>query len=339
MTRSQALAALRRALVPALLAAAAAMALVLALLLTRDPVYQARVGIVATPVAGTSEAAPEYGAVVSSVMPALPEVAVSTPVLDRLATRLPELDATTLAESVAVELVPASGVARVTVTGDSPETTTAILRAVVGQIQDSALLAPVATFTVLGDVDVAPTQVEPDPLLAGGLGALAAVVVGLLAVAAVQVLRPRLLTVADVEQVVRTVATPEVPVVAVGRGQQGVDVLVSRLAAWAPAATRIRSFPAGPGAEDGVVTAIDERLARRAAERGPGPVTVAGDDGASARVNGRVTTDARHRVREAVPAEPAVVTVRLRRTSAEELTSALLAALDSGHELGAVVAR
>jgi capsular polysaccharide biosynthesis protein len=338
VTRSQALAALRRALVPAVLAAGATLALVLALLLTRDPLYQARIGIVATPVADGTAEGPEYGAVVSSIMPALPEVAVSTPVLDRLAGRLPELDAATLSESVAVELVPASGVARVTVTGDSPEAATAILRAVVDEIVGSNLLAPVGTFTVLGDVGAEPAQVGPDPLLAGGLGVLAAVVVGLLAVAAVQVLRPRLLTVADVEQVVHSVASSAVPVVALGRRQGGVDVLASRLALAAPGATRVRTFPAGPGTEDGVAAAIDERLARRALDHGP-PPRDGGDDGRLGAANGRAATDARHRVREAVQPEPAIVTVQLRRTTTEELTAALLAAVDSGHELGAVVAR
>ncbi len=334
MTRSQALAALRRAIVPAVVAAGSTMAVVLLLLLTRDPVYQARVGIVATPVATGNQADPDYGAVVSSIMPALPEVAVSTPVLDRL----PGMDSTTLTESVSVELVPASGVARVTATGDSPEAATAVLQAVTSEIVGSDLLAPVGTFTVLGDVEAETTQVDPDPLLAGGLGALAAVVVGLLAVALVQVLRPRLLTVADVEQVVRSIASPAVPVVALGRRERGLDLLAALLAAEAPEATRVRSFPAGPEAEDGVVQAIDERLARRVTDRTPAPPSAAEDHGRRA-ANGHGVFEARHRPPGAVGAEPAVVTVQLRRTTAEELTAAVLAAHDAGHELGAVVAR
>ncbi|MGY1640761.1 hypothetical protein ACI782_06450 [Geodermatophilus sp. SYSU D00703] len=339
MTRSQALAALRRAVVPAVLAAGAAMALVVGLLLSRDPEYQSRVGVVATPVTSGNPADPDYGAVVSSIMPALPEVAVSTPVVERLSDRLPGMDAVTLAESVSVELVPASGVARVTATGESPQAATAVLSAVVDQIVDSDLLAPVGTFTVLGDVGAEATRVGPDPLLAGGLGSLAAVVVGLLAVAAVQVLRPRLLTVADVQQVVRSVASPEVPVVALGRSQRGLDVLASRVAAAAPTATRVRAFPAGSTAEDALVSAIDDRLARRAADLAPATWSAPGDQGQRGGANGRMATDARHRVREAAPAEPALVTVRLRRTTAEELAAALLAALDSRHEVGAVVAR
>ncbi|MGY1690876.1 hypothetical protein [Geodermatophilus sp. SYSU D01105] len=339
MTRSQALAALRRAVVPAVLTAGAAMALVLALLLTRDPLYQARVGIVATPVAGGEQGTPEYGAVVSSIMPALPEVAVSTPVLDRLSGRLPGIDAATLAESVSVELVPASGVARVTVTGDSPETATAVLGAVVDVITGSDLLSPVATLTVIGDVDAETTKVDPDPLLAGGLGALAAVVVGLLAVAAVQVLRPRLLTLADVAQVVHSVASPAVPVMALDRRRRQLDLVASRLAAAAPAATRVRSFPAGPDTEDGVVEAIDQWLAQRVARRAPAVGSAVQGNGGPGGSNGRVGAVARHSSREAAAAEPAVVTVRLRRATADELTAAVLAALDSGHEIGAVVAR
>lgn len=339
MTRSQALSALRRAIVPAVLAAGATMALVLALLLTGEPEYQSRVGLVAIPVATGNPADPEYGAVVSSIMPALPEMAVSTSVVDRLARELPGVDVTTLAESVAVELVPASGVARVTATGGSPEAAAAVLRAVVDEIVDSNLLAPVGRFTVLGDVDAEVTQVGPDSLLAGGLGVLAAVVVGLIAVAAVQVLRPRLLTVDDVEDVVRSVVDSGVPVLALGRHQRGLDVLAARLAALAPEATQVRGFPAGAGAQDGVVQAIDERLAGRALNRATPPSAPGQDPAGAARRNGRAVTEARHLVPQAVPLEPAVVIVQLRRTTSEELAAALLAAIESGNEIGAVVVR
>ncbi len=344
MTGSQALAALRRALVPALLAATAALALVLALLLTRAPEHQARVGIVVTPAAGGDQADPDFGAVVSSVMPALPEVAVSSPVVDRLEGRVPGIDATTLAESVSVELVPASGVARVTATGDSPETATAVLDAVVDEIVERDLVAPVGTFTVLGDVGAETTPVRPDPLLAGGLGLLAAAVVGLLAVAAVQVLRPRLLTVADVERVVGSVASPDVAVVTVGRGERGLDLLAARLALAAPGARRVHGFPAGGGGRDAaaghddLVQALAERLARRAGDPSVPTWTAPEDPGRSA-ANGRTATEARHRVREATSGEPAVVTVHLRRTTPEQLTAALLTALAAGHPIGAVVAR
>ncbi len=339
MTGAQALAALRRAVVPAVLAAGITMALVLVLLLSRDPQHQARVGLVATPVASGDQADPDYGAVVSSIMPALPEVAVSTPVLDRLGDRLPGIDAATLGELVSVELVPASGVARVTVVGTSPEEATAVLEAVVATIVGSDLLAPVGTFTVLGDVDAETTQVRPDPLLAGGLGVLAAVVVGLLAVAAVQVLRPRLLTVADVERVLSSVASGDVPVVAMDGRQRGLDVLVARLALAAPEARNVKSFPAGPGAEDGVVQAIDERLSRHAVERAPAPGPTVAELARMVEVDGRTATDARHRVRGGAPSEPAVVVVQLRRTTPEQLTAALLAAVESGHEVAAVVTR
>jgi len=339
MTRSQALAALRRALVPAVLAAAATLALVLTLLLSRAPEHQARVGIVATPVATGNQADPDYGAVVSSVMPALPEVAVSSPVLDRLADRFPDMDAASLAESVSVELVPASGVARVTATGDSPETATAVLEAVVDEIVDSDLVAPVGTFTLLGDVGAETTRVGPDPLLAGGLGLLAAVVVGLLAVAAVQVLRPRLLTVPDVERIVRAVASPDVPVVAVGKDDRGLDVVAARLALAAPGVRQVRSFPAGAGAADGVVDAIGERLLRRTTEAAAAAWGAEEDHVRNGGTDRRTATEARHRLREAVPAELAVVTVQLRRTSPDQLTAALLEALESGRPIGAVVVR
>ncbi len=340
MTRSSALAALRRALLPALVAAAAALALVMALLLSRAPEYQARVGVVAVPVATADGSDAEYGAVVSSVMPALPEVAVSSPVLARLADRFPDVDAARLAQSVSVELVPASGVARVTATGDSPESAQAVLRAVVAEIVDSGLLASVGSFSVLGDVDAEPVRVGPDPLLAGGLGLLAAVVAGLLAVAAVHILRPRLLTVDDVERHVRSVLAQDVPVVDVGRGDRGLDLVAARVALASPGSRRVQPFPAGAWFEGDVIRALDERLAERPAD-GAAATRVADDPGAHqpAGRTGYTGSDARHRVRDAGKHEGAVVTLHLRRTAPDDLTAALLAAVAAGYEVAVVMAR
>jgi len=314
MTRTQAAAAIRRALLPGLLAAAAAMGAVLLLLLTRAPVYEARVGIVAVPVSGAETAGPEYGSVVSLAMPALPELAVSTPVLQNLADELPEMDRTSLAEAVAVELVPDSAVARITVTSDTPAAASSVLAAVVGAVEGSDLLAPAGTFRVLGDVAAPPRQVRPDPLLAIGLGAAAAVLVGLLVVAAVQLVRPRLLTLPDVEHVVSSVVTKPVPVIALGPGRRRLDLLVAQLAASTPPATTVVAFPAGTADDGGLADAVNERLRERSSSNG------------------------RHWTAGSSTTDPALVTVRLRRTSAEQLTAALLQAQESGHQVELVVA-
>lgn len=344
MTRSQALAALRRALLPAVLAAAVTMALVVLILVNRASEYQARVAVVATPVQGRDQALQSYGSVVSSVLPAIPELAVSSQVLDRVHQQVPDTTQAQLQQSVAVELVPASGVARVTVTGDSPAAATAVLRAVVDGIRSSDLLAPVATFRVLGNVDVPPTEVRPDPLLATGLGALAAVLVALLTVAAVQIARPRLLTISDVEQVVKSTTPGSVPVVALSGHQGALDLLVTRVAAAAPAATRVVPYAAGPADPDGLVDAVNKRLQQRASSRGrtsgdgvdhDGPRNGVRSAGAS---NGR-PSEPRHGAQYVSATDPALVIVRLRRTSADELTAAVLAADEAGHGVGVVVAQ
>lgn len=340
MTRSQALAALRRALGPALLAAAVMLALVLGLLLSRSPTYRARVAVVATPVVGADGSNQDYGAVVSSVLPAVPELAVSTDVLDRLRGRYPKMSQADLEQSVAVELVPASGVARITATGASRAETTAVLRAVTDVVGTSDLLSPAGTFRVLGDVGVRPTEVRPDPLLAAGLGALAAALVALLTVAAVQIARPRLLTVSDVERVVRSVAPAHVPVVTHDRRSATVDLLVLHLVAAAPAATRVVSFTAGPVYADGLVQALAERLQQRVLSRG----VASGDggdpdDGQPVASRPRTSATPRHAVGSTLTTSPAVVTVRLRKTSADELTATLLVAEQEGHEVGLVVAQ
>lgn len=318
MTRAQAVAALRRALVPAVLAALLTLGLVLGLLLTRAPTYEGRVGLVAVPAAAPVPAAtvntnPEYGSVISLAMPALPEVAVSDPVLQRLGNQVPGIDRTELAEMVAVEVVPSSAVARITVQAETPEATSAVLRAVVDTITGSNLLAPVGTFRVLGDPAGAPTLVRPDLLLAIGLGVTGAVLVGLLTAAAIQLARPRLLTVPEVEHVVGSVASAGVPVVRMDRGRRRLDLLVSHLSGTAAPGHGVVTFPAGPGDDDGLGEAVNERLRERPAGNG------------------------RHAA-GTLASGTAMVTVRLRRTSADQLTAALLRAEESGHPLRLVVA-
>jgi len=318
MTRAQAVAALRRALIPAVVAALLTLGLVLGLLLTRPPTYETRVGLVAVPAAApvpapTVNTNPEYGSVISLAMPALPEVAVSDPVLQRLGDRVPGIDRTELAETVAVEVVPSSAVARITVQAETPEAAGAVLRAVVDTITSSNLLAPVGTFRVLGDPGSAPTLVRPDPLLAIGLGATAAALVGLMTAAAIQLARPRLLTVPDVEHVVGSFASDGVPVVGMDRRRRRLDLLVSHLSGTTAPGHGVVTFPAGPGDDDGLAEAVNERLRERPAGNGRHAAGTPADD-------------------------TAVVTVRLRRTDADQLTAALLRAEESGHPLRLVVA-
>ncbi len=367
MTRSQALAALRRALVPALVVAALVLGLVLTLLLTRPPAYESRVTLVASPVTGLGPEAPEFAGVVSVVMPAIPEIAASTDVLRRLdGGPADELDLDLLAASVAVELVPASGVGRVTVTTDDAATTSAVLAAVVEEVQERRPLEPVGRFSVIGSVETPPTQVRPDSTLAVGLAVVAAALAGLLAVAAVQVLRPVLLTVPDVEDVVRASTTPAVPVTSV-RGAAGLDLLVAHLRVAAPGVCTVQVLPASGADGERLAATISGRLRGTAAPSPTGRrfssrrhlrsgVHVAPEPGlrSGARQPAEDGRPAQGR-RAAGPELPAVlddvsgdgqpggqvavVTARLGRTTAEQLRAALLSAQASGLPTGAVAVR
>jgi capsular polysaccharide biosynthesis protein len=320
MTRSQVLAALRRAFVPALLAAVGTFALVASLARGGEPTYQVRVGIAAVPNPGQDANAPEYGSVVSLAMPALPELAVSAPVRDAVAAQLGDIGEAELLRSVTVELVPDSAVARITATRDTPRAASTLLRIVVDRILKSPLLSPVGRFHVLGNLSVEPLEVKPDPKLAMGLALFAAAFVALLAVAAVQVLSPRLLTADDVERVVRSTSAAPIPIMPLRRGEADLGLLASRLAVTAPDARSVVAFPAG-GSSNGLAEALSERLGNRRSARTDHGASGAGAAGAP---QGH---------------EPAVVSVRLRRDRPEQLAAALLRAEESGHRVGVVVVK
>jgi hypothetical protein len=155
---------------------AAALVGLVVLLVTelRGDRYEARIGLLAA-ATGTA-AGPQYGEVVSLTLPALVELARSPSVIGAAAATT-GLDPAELTEGVAVELVPASGLARLAVVGPTPEQSgmaaTAISRAMI----DADLLAPAGTLRLLDErPDV--TQVAPDRRLGVGLALAAAAVAG-----------------------------------------------------------------------------------------------------------------------------------------------------------------
>ncbi|PRY18429.1 hypothetical protein [Kineococcus rhizosphaerae] len=311
MTTSQALAALRRALVPALVTAVVVFGALLLVLGLQSPTYQARVGLVAVPVPQTSqESTGSYGEVVALVLPALPELVVSAPVRQGIERAVPAGQAA--ATTTTVELVPSSAVARITVTAPSAEAAEAGLQVVVAQVQGSGVLDPVGAFRVVGDVTAPATALRPDRLLSTGLALLAAAVAAVLAVAAVHVLRPRVLTVGDVERIARRTAGARVPVELL---RADGETLSARMAADHPRASVVRVF-ASDQQEAGNLAAV------QGAVRGS-DLAVSGPSEDPAAVE--------------VEAEVAIVTATLRRTTPQELTTALLRARASGRPLGAVV--
>jgi hypothetical protein len=149
----------------------------------RGDVYEARVGLLATP----AGAAPQFGEVVALSLPAVVEVARSPSVL-RTAARSTGIPAVELAEDVTVELVPASGLARLSVRAETGEEATQAATAIARGVIAANLLAPAGTLRLLDErPDV--TQVAPDRPLSAGL-ALAAAVVAAIAAAALWQVRP-----------------------------------------------------------------------------------------------------------------------------------------------------
>jgi hypothetical protein len=249
MTGAQTLAAFRRAVFPALAVGVAMMALVMGLLLSRPQAYSARIGLVAS-AADDKGSAGDFGSVVATTMPALPELAVSDGTINAVRDQVPDApDAGTLRKSITVELVPASGVARISVQTDNQATTIQVLKVLVAQIQAADLLAPVAVLKPIGSGTPSAQLVERDPQLAVGIGLVAAVVSSLLMVVLVQTLSPRLLTPLDVERVVDEVfegspTTP--PVVDLKKRGSGLNLLAAHLLSQNPSVTEVTVVPTGP---------------------------------------------------------------------------------------------
>ncbi len=162
-------------------------ALVLVAGALRPDDHQGRVGLLAEPVvAAEPGTTAQYGEVVSLALPALVELSRSPSVLEA-ASGVSGYSPAELAEHVSVELVPASGLARLSVRAGTSARAGAAASAIAKSLVDANLLAPVGRLRVLDEKpDV--VQVAPDRLLSTGL-ALAAAVMGGVAMAVVQRLR------------------------------------------------------------------------------------------------------------------------------------------------------
>ncbi|MGZ3146658.1 hypothetical protein ACVDFE_32630 [Lentzea chajnantorensis] len=237
-----------------MLAAVVVGALVFLAVALRDGESEGRLALLATP--STPDSA-QFGEVTSLATPAVVQLVRSPSVLDAAA-RTAGLPADRLAGAIAVELVPASGVVRVSVRAASPEQAAKAVSAVAQAVVDADLLAPAARFRL---VDPRPetTAVTPDLRLATGLALVAAVVAGA-AAAAVRRLRG---TGSVVRQVLSTAGVRH-PVVVAHDGEPG---LTERLTALCVAAARpVRVVPVGPD-----LTARAEELARALPDKASEP--------------------------------------------------------------------
>ncbi|MFI7673845.1 hypothetical protein [Actinophytocola sp. NPDC049390] len=166
----------RRPVVAGLLAAVLVGLLVLLVTLLRGDRYEARIGLLAEAAVPDTATVPQYGEVVSLTLPALVELARSPSVVQAAATTT-GLAPTDLADGVSVELVPASGLARLAVVAPSAEQSGAAVIAIARAMIDADLLAPAGALRLL-DARPDVVQVAPDRPLGIGLALAAAAVAG-----------------------------------------------------------------------------------------------------------------------------------------------------------------
>ncbi|USX56138.1 hypothetical protein [Lentzea sp. HUAS12] len=256
-----------RAVLEGVLAAVLVGAAVLLAVAMRDGVTEGRLTLLATPVAADSA---QFGEVTSLAAPAVVQLVRSPSVLDAAAGAAgttPER----LADAIAVELVPASGVARISVRADSADHASAAVTAVARAVVEADLLAPAARFRL---VDPRPetTQVSPDWRLATGLALVAAVIAGV-AVVALRRLRGNVRT---------SLAAAGIghPVVVAADDDPG---LTERLAALCVAAARpVRVLPVSPSLVERA-EALARALPDKASEPADGTAVIAVASGDRAR--------------------------------------------------------
>ncbi|WP_409183721.1 hypothetical protein F9C11_04940 [Amycolatopsis sp. VS8301801F10] len=147
--------------------------------LLRGGTYQGRVSLLAEPVDQTSG---QYGEVVSLAMPAVVELARSPSVLRSVAPGS-GYSPDELGPRISVELVPASGLARVSVRAPLAEQASTIAEALGKAMVDANLLAPVARLRML-DPRPEVLAVDADVPLVTGLALVAAVATGVAIVVA-----------------------------------------------------------------------------------------------------------------------------------------------------------
>jgi len=166
----------KRPVVAGVVAAVLVGMLVLLVTELRGDRFEARVGLLAGPAVQAAAGGSQYGEVVALTLPALVELARSPSVI-RTAAAKTGLPPDELTEGVSVELVPASGLARLAVVGPSAEQSGAAVTAIARAMIDADLLAPAGALRLLDErPDV--TQVAPDRPLGVGLALAAAAVAG-----------------------------------------------------------------------------------------------------------------------------------------------------------------
>ena len=259
----------KRTLLEATAVALVVAVLVLAVTSLRGEQYESRVAVLAVPATQTDSAA-QYGEVASLAMPAIVQLVHSPTVLEAAA----QAASTTPREiAVAVELVPASGLARLTVRAGSAEQASAAVTAVAKGVADANLLAPAGRLRVL-DERPDTTRVAPDWKLAAGLAMAAALAAGI-ATAALRTLRRPRTGEAAVRAAVAAAGVRH-PVALVREDDPG---MLDRLTALCVAAARpVRVIPAEHGLS-AQAESLAASLPDKADEPGEGTAVIAVADG------------------------------------------------------------
>lgn len=204
--------------------------------------FQGRIGLIAGPAGGDDASTAQFGEVVQLGMPAVAELVRTPAVLDAAAAGTGVAPAE-LADTISVEYLPSTGVARIAVRAGTAQQAGDLAVAVARGVVDADLLAPVADLRLLdGRADVA--QVGPDVPLALGLALVAGSVAGVGALALRHLARPSTrgrLRIADA----LALAGASHPVIVLDAADPD---LVGRLAVLQRAAARpLRVIGTGPG--------------------------------------------------------------------------------------------
>lgn len=176
----------KRTLLEATAVALVVAVLVLAVTSLRGEQYESRVAVLAVPAPQTDSAA-QYGEVAALALPAIVQLVHSPTTLEAAA----HAASTTPREiGLAVELVPASGLTRLSARAASADQASAAVTAVAKAVADANLLAPAGRLRVL-DERPDTTRVAPDWKLAAGLALAAALAAGVATAALRMLRRPR----------------------------------------------------------------------------------------------------------------------------------------------------
>ena len=225
----------------ALTAGCAAFGAVGAYGVTRPAEFQARFTLVAASTGRTTGSGTDLESLTTLVLPSLTEILRSPEVLSQVSRDVPSAGRPSeLFSEVATEVIPNSGVARVTVTARDPGQARAVAASLAAEVTRLQLLAPAGVFRVFGPGSAA--QTAPDTRLALGFSLATGVVVAVLAGGLVA-LRNRALS--SQRQVSSALGDSSIPVFVLdgGRRAESPDPLQSLV-------RQGRLVPVGPAAKD-----------------------------------------------------------------------------------------